>query len=319
LFVTAACHPASPAAKEKEKRPPLRYPYIYWGGYYPLMIAKEKGFFAEQGVDVELIFSADGFAIIPDFVAGKFDGVTYTMDVVLHALSKDPGIRVILAPGEPSGADVVMARPEITRISDLKGKKIAVEKSGSWAELLLGEMLKQDNLTLDDVTLITATETDIVTYLRDNTIQAGYTWDPYATQAAKGGAKKIFSSKQTPGLLPDFVMFRKTVLDERPKDVQRFIRAWFQAVDFWEAHPQEGNEIIAKGQGTPVSEVTREGYEYFSRAHNHKAFAARSGPGSLTALADRYLEFLVQDGQLERRPDVSAIFDSSYLPSDSTP
>ncbi|WP_437736128.1 ABC transporter substrate-binding protein [Sorangium sp. So ce1335] len=320
LFLVAACEPGpSPGAsgasgaRGEGARPPLRFSHGYWLGYFPLSIAEEKGFFDQQGVDVELLFNPDLYGMISDFTAGKVDGLPWTMEVVVRVLAKEPDVRVVLYSGQTAGADVIMARPEIQTIADLKGKRIAA-KTGAMGEMLVGEMLERNGLALDDVTLVNTRETDVIPFLQNNTIQAGHTWEPYATQGASSGAKVIFSSKETPGLFADFTIFRASVLRDRPDDVRAFLRAWFQAVDYWKAHPQEGNEIIAKALNIPAADISTEGYEFFSLEEVRQRFAPGNDPTSLAWLVDKHVEFLVQDGQLGRRPDIHRIFDSSFLP-----
>jgi NitT/TauT family transport system substrate-binding protein len=154
-----------------------------------------------------------------------------------------------------------------------------------------------------------------VAHLQAGVIEAGHTWQPYATQATKIGARVIFSTKETPGLFADFTMFRGSVLRERPDDVRAFIRAWFQALEYWQAHPDEGNEIIGRALNIPPGDISTEGYEFFSLADVQRRFAPGNDPSSLVPLVDKHVEFLVQDGQLGRRPDVHKIFDSSFLPA----
>lgn len=317
----AACSSSSPPtenAKEQQKHPPLRFSHGYWLGYFPSSIAKEKGFFAQQGVDVELIFNPDLYGMISDFNAGKVDGIPWTMDVMVRILAKEPDVRIVLYSGYTAGADVVMARKEIQTIADLKGKKIAA-KTGAMGEFLIGEMLERNGLAVDDVTLVETYEADFIRDLESDAVQAGHTWEPYASQAKKGDARQLFSSKDTPALFSDFTMFRGSVLRNRPDDVRAFIRAWFQAVDYWKAHPKEGSEIIGKALKIPPEDVSLAGYELFSLAEAQKQLPAGNDPSSLAWLVTKHIDFLVQDGQLGERPDINDMFDSSFLHSVAPP
>lgn len=311
----SACASGAPEAggETKARRPPLRIGHSNWTGYFPLSIAQEKGFFAQQGVEVELVVNPDPYSMILDFSAGKADGMPWTMEVVVRILAKEPDVRVVLNSGQTAGADVIVARPEIETIADLRGKTIAA-KAGATGEMLVTEMLQRSGLGIDDVTLVDVSEQDLVAHLQDGVIQAGHTWQPYAAQAMRNGARVLFSTKETPGLFADFTLFRGSILREQPDDVRAFIRAWFQAVEYWQAHPEEGNEIIGRAMNIPPGDISTEGYEFFSLADVQRRFAPGNDPSSLIPLVNKHVEFLVQDGQLGRRPDVHAIFDSSFLP-----
>ncbi|WP_437679741.1 ABC transporter substrate-binding protein [Sorangium sp. So ce131] len=319
VVLSSACQPDRPGDHDGgAQRRPLRFSHGYWVGYFPLSIAEEKGFFDQQGVDVELVFNTDLYGMISDFTAGKVDGLPWTMDVVVRVLAKEPDVRVVLYSGQTAGADVIMARPGIETVADLKGKKIAA-KTGAMGEMLVGEMLERHGLALDDVTLVNTNETDVASHLLNDTVQAGHTWEPYVTQVAKAGAKALFSSKETPGLFADFTLFRGAVVRERPDDVRAFLRAWFQAVDYWKAHPKEGNEIIARALKIPVEDISTEGYELFTLEEVRQRFAPGNDPTWLMPLVTKHIDFLVQDGQLGRRPDIKEVFDSSFLPPAVSP
>jgi NitT/TauT family transport system substrate-binding protein len=305
-------------AKAAEKRPPLRLGYSYWTGYYPFPIAKEKGFFAQQGVDVELVFVPDVNEQLPDFVAGKYDGFLFVVDALLRVVSKNSDVRVVCVPGQSAGADVVVAKQGIENISDLRGKKIAA-RVGSFSEMFVGEMLAQNGLSVDDVTLINADESAVPPYLANDTIQAGHTWEPYSSQAVKAGGRVVFTSKQTPGVFPDVIIFRGSVLRERPDDVRALFRAWYQAVDYWDAHPKEASEIIGRALKLPPEEVTREGYESFSVEDTRKLFPSATDAGALSATVNRFVDFFIKKGALGHRPDVSELLDPSFLPTAATP
>jgi NitT/TauT family transport system substrate-binding protein len=324
LLALSGCGPR--ASKHARRRGPLRVSYSHWAGYFPPLIAKEKGFFAQQGVDVEPVFARDVYAAMSDFTAGEVDMMPWPLLDIVHIFAQEPDSRVVLWSGSTAGADFVMAQPEIKKVADLKGKRVA-GRLGTLGEMFIGEMLARNGLAIDDVTLIdTSSDTDVVEFLRNRTVEAGYTWEPHATEAKKHGARELFSSQQIPLLFSDFMLVRGSVLRERPEDVRAFIRAWFQAVEYWQAHVKEGNEIIAKAMNVAVEEVTLEGYQQFSLADVQRMFAPRNdptspivfapgdAPTSLLELADKHIDFLVQDGQLGHRPDVRKMFDSSFLP-----
>jgi NitT/TauT family transport system substrate-binding protein len=306
--------------KSQEKRRPLRVGYSNWVGYYPLPLAKEKGLFAQQGVEVELILHQDLYELLPDFSAGRIDGFLFAPDAPLRLLAKSSNVKVVLWTGDCLGCDSVVAQPRFQSVADLKGQKIGVH-IGSFGEMFVDEMMRQNNLTIGDVQLVNADERGVPPYLQNDTIQAGHTWEPYTTQALKNGAKVLFSTKQTPGLFTDIMMFHQTDLEERPDDIRAFIRGWFEAIKYWDANPKEGSEIIGKALATPPGEIAdaRGAYEYFSVDEVKRRLALGKDPGSLSTIINKHAEFLIRTGALGHRPNVDGIITMEALPSAAPP
>jgi NitT/TauT family transport system substrate-binding protein len=321
VLIVTGCGSTSPPP-EAERRAPLRLPYFYWGGLYPLLVAKAKGFFDRQGVEVELIFIEDFLQILPEFAAGKFDGFDMPPDAPSRLLAKNSNMRVVLLQGACDGCDEIVARPEIRTVADLKGKKIGVQVGG-FGELFVEEMMKTAGLTIADVQLISADEKLVSSYLKNDTIQAGHTWEPFATQAVNenAGAKVIFSTKQARRLVSDTLAFRDTVLRERPDDIRAYLRAWFQGVEYMRnpANAKEISEIVGKALNVPPDDILHDhdDFEYFTLEEAKKAFDSSNGPSLVFSVLQKHAEFLVKIGALRSRPDLDQIIDPSFLPSET--
>ncbi|NJP09452.1 MAG: ABC transporter substrate-binding protein [Leptolyngbyaceae cyanobacterium RU_5_1] len=309
LLFLAACTLLQPA---KQELPPLRFGYSAWVGYFPIAIAQEKGFFAEQGVPVQLSYSIDAQAQDADFGAGKLDGMTIVLGDVIRFAEFNPNVRIVLMIDESEGADAVVAKPEVQAIADLKGKTIAAQLGG-FGELFVTRMLEANSLTSNDVKLVNAYGDKVPNYFKSGDIQAGHTWEPYISQLTKTGARILFTSKQTPGLISDVIAFHKSILQERPDDIRAFLRAWDQAVDYWQAHPDEGAAIISKATKVPIDQISLEGVKLHNRRDNLTLFTARTNPGSLYSTVKLYSDFYLRKGSLTRPLDVNQLLDSSFL------
>jgi NitT/TauT family transport system substrate-binding protein len=307
--------PLQTQPQSKEKRRPLRMGFSTWVGQYPLAIAMEKGIFSRQGVEVELLFKEDFNDLLADFAAGRLDGVDFAADGPLR-LSKSSAVKVVLWSGDCLGCDSVVAQPRFQSVADLKGHKVGI-RVGSFGEMLIDQMMKRNGLTIGDVQLVNADEKAVPGYLQNDTIQAGHTWEPYASQALKEGGKVVFSTKETPGLFSDSTMFHQAVLDERPDDVRAFIRGWFEAIEYWEANPKEGSEIVGKALKTPPADImdARGAYEYFSPKEVARRLALGNDPTSLASIMQQHADFLIRTGALGRRPDIDKLITAEFLPT----
>jgi NitT/TauT family transport system substrate-binding protein len=307
-----ACH----ASDQTElKRPPLKVEFTSFVGEYSGIIAQKKGFFKAQGVDVELIHKLSPQLEMANFSAGKYDGVSASLGTFIILSATNPDIQGVVVIDESTGADVVVAQSKIKTVADLKGKKLGANLGG-FSEVFVAEMLKIANLTSDDVNLVKLEALEIPQRLKNNTIQAGHTWEPYLSKAIKLGGHILFTSKQTPGLILDMIVFRGETIRDRPEDVRAFVRAWLQAATYWKANVQEGNAIISKALKIPSNTISLEGVNLTDLGENQKLFQS-SNPNSIYKTAKIYADFFIGSGNLTRIPELRSLFNSSFfnLPS----
>ncbi|MFZ7198040.1 ABC transporter substrate-binding protein [Avibacterium avium] len=119
-----------------------------------IIVAQQKGFFAENGLQVEIIEPADP-SMPPKLVAaGQADlAVDYQPQLQMQVAEGLPLVRVGTLISTPLNSLVVLKDSGIEKIADLKGKKIGYSVSG-FEDALLGAMLKSAHLSLNDVELV---------------------------------------------------------------------------------------------------------------------------------------------------------------------
>ena len=119
-----------------------------------LVIAREKGFFADAGLNVELIAPADPNAPPKLVAAGKADlAVSYQPQLHVQVAQGLPLTRIATLVATPLNSLVVLADGPVAGIADLKGRKIGFSVGG-FEDALLGAMLSGAGLGLGDVTLV---------------------------------------------------------------------------------------------------------------------------------------------------------------------
>ncbi len=313
VFLITACllYSCDTSAPTEFKRPPLKVEFASFVGGYSGIIAQEKGFFKAQGVDVELIYKRYVQLEIANFSAGKYDGMILTLGSFINLSATNPDIRSVAVIDESTGADVVVAQSQIKTVADLKGKKVGAN-IGGFSELFVTEMLKRANLTSDDVNLVKLEALEIPKRLKNNIIQAGHTWEPHLSEAIKLGGHILFTSKQTPGLILDMIVFRGETIRDRPEDIRRFVRAWLQATTYWKANVQEGNAIVSKALKIPRNTISLEGVKLTDLGENQKFFQS-SNPNSIYKTAKIYADFFIRSGNVTRIPELKSLFNSSFL------
>ena len=120
----------------------------------PLVIAREKGFFADHELEVELVAPADPNDPPKLVAAGQADiAVTYQPQLHLQVAQGLPLRRIGTAIATPLNSLVVLADGPVLGISDLEGRKVGYSVGG-FEDALLGQMLETHGLGLDNVELV---------------------------------------------------------------------------------------------------------------------------------------------------------------------
>ncbi len=120
----------------------------------PIIVAEELGFFAEQGLEVEVIAPADPSDPPKLVAAGKADlAVSYQPQLHLQVHEGLPLVRVGTLVATPLNCLLTLQDGPVETLADLKGRKIGFSVAGV-EEALLGAMLKSHGVTLDDIELV---------------------------------------------------------------------------------------------------------------------------------------------------------------------
>jgi NitT/TauT family transport system substrate-binding protein len=293
----------------KENRPPLRVEWTIWEGDYTILIAKEKGFFEKNGVDVELIFYEAFSGAVTDITVNRIDVGFFALGDLFNAARL--GDVAAVAVYDSGGTSTVVSRSEIQSVTDLRGKRIGVSMN-TYNEMFVRHMLTETGVSIKDVTLVDVPAEEVPTRLADD-LDAGYVWAPYDRAAVEYGHKVLYSSSSFGSLSPDVIVFRRDVLEDRPDDVRAFLNAWFEAVEYRLAHPEESNEIIAKATGQSVAGVALSGDVQIYRLQDNIALFDKNQQNTIYNAADLSVQFLIERGQVTIAPKIEDILDPSFL------
>lgn len=120
----------------------------------PLVVAKELGFFADEGLDVELVAPADPNDPPKLVAAGQADvAVSYQPQLQVQVGQGLPLARIATLVSTPLNSVVVLADGPVKSVKDLKGRKVGFSVGG-FEDAVLGAMLEKNGLSLKDVTLV---------------------------------------------------------------------------------------------------------------------------------------------------------------------
>ena len=290
--------------------PPLRVGWFLWPGWYPIVIAEKKGFFAKHGVEVEPVLYEAYTDIFSDFAAGKLDAAHGGLYELLK--SNISTMKVVLATDYSDGAEGLVVTPDITTPQDLKGKRIGIQGALSGSEFIITTLLRRHGLSRNDLILVDVGP-EIVLETMPERIQGGYTWEPFLSLAKKRGYKVLFTTADTPGMVPDVIAFQENVIKRRKADVQAFVDAWFEAQEYWLNNREEGDAIIADATGQDRRQISLDGCRVLTRKENQAAFRDDGGNVSLYKTGKRQIEFFISVGDASTAPVIQEALSPDFV------
>jgi NitT/TauT family transport system substrate-binding protein len=294
----------------------LNIGYSTWVGYGPLFIARDKGYFAEQGLDVTLTKVSDPKARFASLAGKDLDGLVTTLDTASQYYNDETPFKIILGLDESSGGDGIVVNPGISTIADLKGKKIGVN-IGSVSQFFLEYIFQQNGMSDADVELVKMSQDDVPASLGNGSIDAGVTWEPNLSAAVKNGATLLVSSKVTPGLIVDILLMRDDVLAANPDVGAGLVKAWYEAVDYENANPDDGAAIMQQGLGgfytTPDDiKADLKGATLFDKTKDEEFFSNMDAGGA-TATLQFAIDFYTSLNIITTPVDTAKLIDTSYV------
>ncbi len=305
---TAAPTPAGPA---------LKIAYSDWPGWVAWEVAARKGWFAEAGVAVELVWFEYGPSL-DAFAAGTVDAVSTTNGdaMVLGAAGK--ASKAIVINDYSNGNDMVIGRPGIGSVAELKGKKIGVELN-LVDHLLLLKALEANGLSESDVTLVNMPTNDTPQALAAGGVDAIAAWNPVASQTLQqvAGSKALFTSREVPGLIYDALFVDPASLGARREDWAKVAKVWFRCVEHITnpATQTDAVAIMAARVG-----ITPERYQQFlagthllDLAGNLSVLAPGTGLSSVLGSSDIVNRFNVEKKVYAKLQEPAAFFEPALV------
>ncbi len=228
---------------------PLHIALSPWPGYEFATLAREKGFFRDEGVEVRLSELSSLGDSRRAFERGQLDGFFGTLvEVLLSREQSDRRAQVALVVDYSDGADVVLAREPIDSVSGLRGRRVAVE-GGSLTVIVLARALASAGMSLSDVTLVDLAAVDTPSAMAKGEIDAAAIYPPMSLAITQGGGvRQVFSSRSIPGEIVDVLAVDEAVIRRRPGAVAAFKRAFLRAQEYARAHPEESYARMAARQ-----------------------------------------------------------------------
>ncbi len=284
-------------------------------------IARDKGYFEQQGIRAQVIDFNDVTTLMESITSGQLD--VALVGISSPAIWQQRGVRLKVVAAANGGGHVLLTRSDtgMHALADLRGRKIATPKPGTVTDTLFRAHIVHDLANLDPETdiqivpnMAAADMATVVFVSRE--VDAAITWEPFASQAEAtykdhrvlfdGAAEWRRQHPDRKHLYPvNVVIASQTFIDQNPDVLRRFLVAYTEAVHFINFQPEEANEIISRETQLDKSIVVA---------------ARRRIDYSAQVDVDASLETLawsVELGYLKKAPTAAQLFDLRFLPQET--
>ncbi len=256
--VGAALVAASLAAGAWAQAPEKKKITIAVGGkslfyYLPLTVAERKGYFKDEGLEVEIPDFAGGARALQALVGGSADMVSGAYEHTINMAAKKQPIKAVVLQAKYSSIALVMSKEKAARYhggKDLKGMKIGVTAPGSSTNMFVNNLLAKDGLKPAEVSIVgVGTGAGAVAAMEKGEIDAIANLDPVLTQLESTGKFVAVADSRTEKGMKDIyggdyhasvIYITEEFIRKNPDTVQAVVNAMVRA-DQWiaKATPQQ--------------------------------------------------------------------------------
>jgi NitT/TauT family transport system substrate-binding protein len=281
-------------------------------------VGKAEGLFAKRGVSAEIVDFTDGSTLMEAFASGQLD--VALLGIAPATIWQSKGVPLKVVASANGGGHVLLTRSDtgIRTVKELKGKKVATPKPGTVTDTLFRVHIAGERAGLDpekEIQIVPGVApADMAAALFvAREVDAIITWEPFAAQAEARfkNVRVLFDAaaewkkgkpKSAPFYPTNVVIARQSFIDQRTSELERFLSAYAETIDFINGKPKEANAVIGREIQLDPETVAaaRKRIDYTVSVDAAAAFET--------------LKWSKQLGYLKEIPAEGKLFDLSHLP-----
>ncbi len=274
LFLLLCLTPANSAAnpylaKAGEAPVPIRVATCaISGGFIHLHTALDNRLFDKYGLRPEFLLVRGAGVSVAALTSNELQFLYCTADAIIPSLAVGAEAKMIASPlvGLPW---VMIARKDIKRVEDLKGKIFIATRPGGTPDTLIRVLMKKLNFTGDDLRIRHiggAGQTEVYSALQQGLGEATMVTPPLDARAKREGFNVIYQldDLNLPAIYSSLFTNDRMIKD-RPAVVQKFVAAMAEAVHFVETNPDKAKASVSKVLALKDQESAQSAYDAYAR------------------------------------------------------
>ncbi|PWC76070.1 ABC transporter substrate-binding protein [Azospirillum sp. TSH64] len=225
----------------------------------PLVVAQEKGFFKDAGLEVTLTAPADPNDPPKLVAAGGADiAVSYQPQLILQVAEELPLVRIGTLVSTPLNSVVVLRDGPVKTLKDLKGRKVGYSIAG-FEDALLGAMLEKQGLSLKDVELVNVNfslSPSLLSGQVDAVVGAFRNFELNQMEIEKHPGRAFYPEEEGVPPYDELILVARKDKANDPR-FKRFLAAVERATLYILNHPEESQAAFVKGRPELNDELNR--------------------------------------------------------------
>jgi NitT/TauT family transport system substrate-binding protein len=220
--------------------------------YTPFLIAMDKGYYAEDGLEIEMVRVGGGVAT-PALISGETQYSTSAATSV-SAILKGAPLKVIYTNADRAGYDLWTSAPDVQTLRDLVGKAIGIQSRGDTMEIAARMVLQQNGIDHNAVNYVAmGVGNQRLVALQNGTIPAAVLGTSDTVEAREAGisGRIVADLRKDVQMLYTGVATSDQELRERGERVRRFLRATIKGREYYKAYRDESIDILTKYNDRP--------------------------------------------------------------------
>jgi NitT/TauT family transport system substrate-binding protein len=222
----------SPSFAQEKQKIRMVFVSLAWNSEIPFRAALSRGYFKQQGLQIEPILIRGGPAAIAALVSGEVDFAAIGgAQAVFRSRARGLDLSIIGCTSSTTNY-ILLGNKQTRTVEDLKGKMIGVTGAGTYSEFAMKAFLRKYNINPDkDVTLRAIGGTVLRAAAIEKGIIAAAPFSPEdAVRLIKAGYSVISNMSESLGIPQNIIVTRNEVLEKYPDMSKRVLKAYIQGM-----------------------------------------------------------------------------------------
>jgi NitT/TauT family transport system substrate-binding protein len=276
-------------------------------GFVQMFVARDYDIFSKYGLSLQTSQFTDSQAALAALQSGEIDFLFCAAAATIPGLASGVDGTIVAAPlvGLPY---VMVARPGIHSVQDLKGRKIGINRQGDLDDRLSHAVLQHENIPADAVQFVPAGgQTDRYKAVLSGLIDAVNVTPPLEVQARVDGLNVIYTLRQLPiPFIYSAIHTNGKMLRDHPDVVQKFVTGMAEAVYYIDQHKSETEQSISKQLNITDQAALDSAYQAYAQD-----YVNRSVDIPVSAVQDS-IEYARSQGTTIAHPEAEEIVDTRF-------
>ena len=292
---------------------PLKVALVPWLGWSRTQISEEKGFFSDEGIEVEQLIFQTVSEVNTALMSGQAH-MAWVAATDLEILAQRTPLKFIMASDYSGDVDAIIGKK--TDGSEDAKERVFSREDTPYQIVFMAKYLESLGLKESDVQILPLSVPESAAAMIAGNVDIAAVYEPFLSKALEESpdARILFSAKGT-NIIINGLAGHNDVLTERRNDVLAYLRALNKATAFAKENPEEANAIIGNwvGISTAEAEGLMKKVDLLDIETNKTVAFAEENERNVVNSINSAAKILLKAGKIEKMIDGATLVDASFV------